>query len=202
MDVQKSLGFLEVQKSIGKIERGSNMKYAYFIDTQVDEERTKNQKLLLLIKDIGLTDDQIFADEDPENKVEFEQLLDVLQAGDTLMVRSVMDLDWDINFLCSDIFPYLSELGVELFSCNEPYLCGEDYAETLKNIIQMVKAFCRSRSRSAYKKAVEEKRVGRPSKTDNVEQAMKLYKSGSYTVSQIETLTGISKSTLYKYLKE
>ena len=59
MDVQKSLGFLEVQKSIGKIERGSNMKYAYFIDTQVDEERTKNQKLFLLIKDIGLTDGQM-----------------------------------------------------------------------------------------------------------------------------------------------
>ena len=39
-------------------------------------------------------------------------------------------------------------------------------------------------------------------KTDDVEKAIKLYQSKIYTVSQIERLTGVSKSTLYRYLKE
>lgn len=53
-----------------------------------------------------------------------------------------------------------------------------------------------------YQKAVDEGRVGRPAKTDDVEKAIKLYETGTYTISQIVQLTGVSKSTLYKYLKE
>lgn len=75
------------------------MIYAYAIDTQIDEENRKNQQVFLKIRELGLTDDTIFMDEEPANKKEFEELLDTISHGDTLLVRSVVDMDGDINCL-------------------------------------------------------------------------------------------------------
>lgn len=44
---------------------------------------------------------------------------------------------------------------------------------------------------------------GRPKKTnDKVKDALKLYDSKQYTIAQIEKFTGISKPTLYRYIRE
>ncbi|MGM1475529.1 helix-turn-helix domain-containing protein, partial [Bacillus cereus group sp. BceL301] len=45
------------------------------------------------------------------------------------------------------------------------------------------------------------KKGGRPTKKeDKVEMAVKMYKSKDYTIKQITVATGISKTTLYRYL--
>lgn len=52
----------------------------------------------------------------------------------------------------------------------------------------------------AKKKGVK---FGRPvANQDRVDHALDLYDSGTYTVKEIERLTGISKSTIYRRLKE
>ncbi|BFH68639.1 hypothetical protein J27TS7_25470 [Paenibacillus dendritiformis] len=44
--------------------------------------------------------------------------------------------------------------------------------------------------------------AGRPRKPDeNVKRAILMYQSKSYTLSEIKEATGISKSTLYRYLE-
>ncbi len=43
---------------------------------------------------------------------------------------------------------------------------------------------------------------GRPKKDDaDIERAVKLYKSESYTITEITLMTGVSKATLYRELK-
>ena len=96
----------------------------------------------------------------------------------------------------------LSDIGVELFSCEEPYFCGEDYKNTLNSFMLLLDYYYKKRRKSGYQKALDEGRVGRPDKSAEVEKAIKLYNSRNYTVAQIEKLTGVSKSTLYKYLRE
>ena len=133
---------------------------------------------------------------------EFFEALDALEKEDMLIIRSVTDLTDDINGLLVELFPLLTEKGVELFSCEESFLCGYEYQNTLVGVIELLRYFRSLKKADNYQRALEAGKVGRPAKTDDVEKAIKLYQSKIYTVSQIERLTGVSKSTLYRYLKE
>lgn len=177
------------------------MQYAYFLEIQKYEDRN-NQKVFQIINDLELPEEQVFADDNPDDRPELENLIDILEEGDLLIIRSVKDITKDITPLYRELFPLLETKGVELFSCEEPYFCGTDYRNTLDNFMLLLDYFYTKRKTSGYQKALDEGRVGRPAKTEGVEKAIKLYESKLYTIAQIEALTGISKSTLYKYLKE
>lgn len=155
-----------------------------------------------MIRELNLPESCVFADTSPENKVEFEQLLDTLKSGDTLLVRSVIDIESDFEVLQHDILPYLSELKIELHSIDEPFLSGLDYMETMKRFVDLIDYYNRQRRKIKYQKAVKEQKVGRPSKSDKIEKAVRLYKSKKYKVDDICSLTGVSKSALYKHLKK
>lgn len=44
---------------------------------------------------------------------------------------------------------------------------------------------------------------GRPKKSaDDVEHAIRLYESGEFSIKEIAKMTGVSASTLYRYLKQ
>ena len=63
--------------------------------------------------------------------------------------------------------------------------------------------FQKKKQQAGYRKACAEGRVGRPpTKSKDIEQAIELYKSDACTISQITALTGVSKTTLYRVLKE
>lgn len=177
------------------------MQYAYFLEVQKYEERN-NQKVFQIIKELELPEEQVFCDDNPDDRTELKNLIDILEEDDLLIIRSVKDITEDITPLYKELFPLLDSKGVELFSCEEPYLCGTDYKRTLNNFILLMDYFYVKRKKSGYQKALDEGRVGRPAKTESVEKAIKLYESNLYTIAQIESLTGVSKSTLYKYLKE
>ena len=177
------------------------MQYAYFLEVQKYEERN-NQKVFQIIKELELPEEQVFCDDKPDDRTELKNLIDILEEDDLLIIRSVKDITEDITPLYKELFPLLDSKGVELFSCEEPYLCGTDYKRTLNNFILLMDYFYVKRKKSGYQKALDEGRVGRPAKTESVEKAIKLYESNLYTIAQIESLTGVSKSTLYKYLKE
>jgi len=161
-----------------------------------------NSKVFGLITAFEIPEEQVFVDEDAENKVELKRLIDLLEHGDTLIIRSARDIAEDLNTLYTILFPELQNRGVELFSCEEPYFCGDTYSDTMDNFVLLLDYFAKKRKQTGYQKALDEGRVGRPAKTEEVEKAMAMYESKLYTISQITQLTGVSKSTLYKYLKE
>ena len=175
------------------------MKYVYFLDVQGQED---NSKVFRLISDFDIPEEQVFVDEDPEVRTELNKLIELLEEGDMLIIRSAKDIADDIDVLYRDFFPNLQNKGVELFSCEEPYFCGDAYYYTLNSFMLFLDYFYKKKRQVGYEKAVDEGRVGRPAKSEDVEKAIAMYESKSYTISQITQLTGVSKSTIYRYLRE
>ena len=175
------------------------MIWAYVLENMGLEDNRNNQNLFLLINDLEIPDDNRYFDCNLD-RPELKNLLEVLQPGDRLAIRSVMDLADSLSDLIG-VLQKLSDKQVTLCSCLEPYLCGEDYLETLTGFAQLYVSFEKKKQQQSYKKAVEDGTVGRPTKAKEVEQALSMYQSGKYKVNQIESITGVSKSTLYRYLK-
>lgn len=172
---------------------------AYVLENMGLEDIRSNQNSFLLIKDLEIPEDNLYFDKDL-HRPELKNLIEVLQPGDRLAIRSVMDLSDTLSDLIS-VLQKLRDKSIILCSCLEPYLCGEDYLETLTDFTQLYVDFEKKKQKQSYQKAVEDGTVGRPAKTREIEQAISMYQSGKYKVTQIEAVTGISKSTLYRYLK-
>ncbi len=174
---------------------------AYVLENVENKDFRNNQPLFLLIKDLEVEDNRIYIDSDTDkSRPELENLLQVLQSGDRLAIRSVQDLADTLSDLIS-VFQKLIDIGITLCSCEEPFLSGDDYLDTLDGFVKLYVDFEKKKQRQGYRQAVNDGTVGRPAKSKEVEQAISMYNSGNYKVSQIEAITGVSKSTLYRYLK-
>ena len=62
--------------------------------------------------------------------------------------------------------------------------------------------FIDRKKKLGYQKAVAEGRVGRPVKAKDLEKAISLYEEGRLDINQVVALTGVSKSTIYRYLNK
>lgn len=175
------------------------MVWAYVLENMGLEDNRNNQNLFLLINDLEIPDDNRYFDCNLD-RPELFKLLEVLQHGDRLAIRSVLDLADTLSDLIR-VLQKLTNKQITLCSCEEDYLCGEDYLDTLNGFVKLYVSFEKKKQQQSYKKAVEEGTVGRPAKTREIEQAISMYQSGKYKVNQIESITGVSKSTLYRYLK-
>ena len=177
------------------------MVWAYVMENGNGAEKHDNTPVFQLIQKMGLTDDQLVFDQ-TEDRVEFCKLLESMGVGDKLIIRSVEDLADDIMGLIT-VFQKLTDKEVSLCSCEEPFLSGEDYLGSITEFTRLYVLFQKKKQVAGYRKACAEGRVGRPpTKSKDIEQAIELYKSDACTISQITALTGVSKTTLYRVLKE
>ena len=177
------------------------MVWAYVMENGNDVEKHDNTPVFQLIQKMGLTDDQLVFDQ-TEARTEFCKLLESLQTGDKLIIRSVADLADDLmDLIC--VFQKLTDKEISLCSCEEPFLSGEDYLGSITEFTRLYVLFQKKKQVAGYRKACAEGRVGRPpTKSKDIEQAIELYKSDACTISQITALTWVSKTTLYRVLKE
>ena len=175
------------------------MIWAYVLENQGVEDLRSNQPVFLLINELGIADDYIVFD-DNTARPELDRLLSELSVGDRLIVRSVEDMADTMENL-TDILQTLTDKQVTLCSCEEDFLCGQDYLCTLTGCIRLLSVFQKKKQRSAYDKAYNAGKVGRPTKIQEIEMAVTMYQSGKFKVAQITAVTGVSKSTLYRYLK-
>ena len=92
---------------------------------------------------------------------------------------------------------------ISFCSCEKLFLSGEDFLGRITDFTRLYVLFQKKKQVAGYRKACAEGRVGRPpTKSKDIEQAIELYKSDACTISQITALTGVSKTTLYRVLKE
>lgn len=177
------------------------MTYAYVLENIEMKEQRNNQPLFLLIEQLEVEEKNLYIDGDTSSKrLELKKLLEEIQPESRLIVRSVVDFsDTLMGLKC--IFQKLTDKKITLFSYEEPFFCGDCFLEYLTGFAQLFVTYERKKQQAGYKKALENGTVGRPKKTKEVEQALTMYKSGIFTISQIEMITSISKSTLYRYLK-
>lgn len=176
------------------------MNWAYVLEVQGKEERD-NTPIFQKIIELDLDGEFIAFDmENGRPQVELEKLITKMQPHDTLYIRSVVDLG-DSMETALNALSALSERQVTLYSCVEPYLDKLGYLETVQGIMQVLEDFKKKKQKRAYYKAVEGGRVGRPSTFRGKEEVVKLYQQGHLDIKGLMILTGLSKSTIYRYLK-
>lgn len=175
------------------------MTWVYILENQGIEDLRSNQPVFHLINELDISDDYIVFDDDTARS-ELDGLLTELNASDRLIVRSVEDMADTIEDL-TDILQLLTNKRISLCSCEEDFLCGENFLATLTGCARLLSGLQKKRQQSAYAKAYNAGKVGRP-KAKSIDKAMSMYQSKAFSISQITAVTGVSKSTLYRHLEK
>lgn len=174
------------------------MIWAYVLENQGVKDTRSNQPIFLLIRQLHVADDNIVVDSDTD-RVELKMMLSSITTGSHLIVRSVLDMADTLEDMLQTL-KILSEKGVTIYSHVEQFLNDLDYLTVLTGCIEIEQAFRAKKREMAYQKAKVSGKVGRPKKKE-VAQALTLYENG-VSVAQVEAVTGVSKSTLYRHIKK
>lgn len=168
--------------------------WAYFTTNIGNIYKVDNRPLFQLIRDSGLEEDSIFTDDATDGYGELERLLEVVGRGDTVMVRSLVDLADDGAGLVERLRVFRDK-GVEVVSISEEWYEGA--VEQVERVVNVERAMTEKKRRLGMERAREDGRMGRKANVNNREQMEKLRNAGM-TVEEICSLCRISRSTYYR----
>ncbi|MCM3668616.1 recombinase family protein [Mesobacillus maritimus] len=143
----------------------------------------------------------------PKKRVELKNMMNTLKQGDKLIINRLSTLADSTRHLV-ELFEMIDKKGANLYCIQEDLdtskEAGYSFQSVLKHIVDFQSDLISERTKQglseAKKKGVS---TGRPRKPDeNVARAIDMYQSNQYTLAQIKEATGISKSTLYRYLEQ
>ncbi|TQR21757.1 recombinase family protein [Psychrobacillus vulpis] len=142
----------------------------------------------------------------PKKREQLEAMLMALQDGDTIVVERM--------FVLADTTRHLVELlklsekdGVTIHFLMEEIQSNEVLTLSLQDMmlhmLQFQSDIVKQSTTLGIAQAKEKgKSIGRPKKSDdNIKKAITMYHSGTFTLLDIKNETGISKTTLYRYLE-
>lgn len=185
---------------------------------------TKDQNLDRQIKELleqGINEREIYADKQSGkdfNRPKYQALKNVLREGDTLIIKSIDRLgrnyieilnEW--KEITKDIKANIKVLDMPLLDTtqNPETLTGTFVADLVLQILSYVaqteRDFNKKRQAEGIAIAKEKgKHLGRPKaeKPDNWNEVIKQWENGEITAVKAMELTGTTKSTFYKLLKE
>lgn len=133
-------------------------------------------------------------------------MLDRLIPGDTIVVTRLFSFADSMRHL-SELLDQFQNRKVYLYSLNENINTREDSGRLFHKHVETILEFHGDLISESTKKGLDEAKekgtkLGRPRKLDeNVMKAIRMYESNKYTLAQIREETGISKTTLYRYLE-
>lgn len=139
------------------------------------------------------------------NRPELSKLLDRMTEGDTVVIESLSRLGRSTKDLI-ELTELFQSKGVHLVSLKESIDTNTSTGKLLFTLMSAIAQFERDviadRTREGLRAARVRGRVGgRPKvSADAVKKAVKLYRTGQYSIREIEELTGVKKSTLYRNL--
>ena len=140
-----------------------------------------------------------------KNRPELTKLLDRITEGDTVVVESLSRLGRSTKDLI-ELTEIFQSKGVNLVSLKESIDTNSPTGKLLFTLMSAIAQFERDviadRTREGLKAARARGRMGGRPRADpeQVKKAVKLYKTEQYSIKEIEELTGIKKSTLYRNL--
>ncbi len=182
------------------------MKNYIFGYARVSTEQQNLDRQLDALKKYGV--DMIYNEKmtgTKRDRPELSKLLDRMTEGDTVVIESLSRLGRSTKDLIE-----LTELfqlkGVHLVSLKESIDTSTSTGKLLFTLMSAIAQFERDviadRTREGLNAArARGRNGGRPrTDTDVVKKAIKLYNTGEYSLKEIEDLTGIKKSTLYRNL--
>ncbi len=140
------------------------------------------------------------------NRPELEKLLERLTEGDTVVVeslsrlgRSTKDLIW--------LMETFNSKGVNLISLKESIDTTTSTGKLLFTLMSAIAQFERDviadRTREGLNSARARGRKGGRPRTDSekLRKAIKLYNTQQYSLAEIEDMTGVKRSTLYRGIR-
>lgn len=140
------------------------------------------------------------------NRPELEKLLERLTEGDTVVVeslsrlgRSTKDLIW--------LMETFNSKGVNLVSLKESIDTTTSTGKLLFTLMSAIAQFERDviadRTREGLNSARARGRKGGRPRTDSekLRKAIKLYNTRQYSLAEIEDMTGVKRSTLYRGIR-
>ena len=142
-----------------------------------------------------------------KDRPELLRMLDMLREGDAVIICELTRLSRSVK----DLF-YLVErvekAGANIKSLKEPWLDtttpqGRLLFTIFSGVSQFERELIRERTMEGLASARARGRMGgRPGKDPKVvEQALTLYDSKAYSVDEISKTTGLSRGTIYKYIR-
>ena len=168
--------------------------WAYFTTNIGSIYKVDNRPLFQLIRDSGLEEDSVFTDDATDGYAELEHLLEVVECGDTVMVRSLVDLADDGTGLVARLRAFRDK-GVEVVSINEEWYEGA--VEQVERMVILERAMAEKKRRLGMERAREDGRMGRKADQTKKERMAKLRNAGM-TVEEVCDLCGVSRSTYYR----
>ncbi len=140
-----------------------------------------------------------------KDRPELSKMLDRVTDGDTVVVESLSRLGRSTKDLI-ELMELFQSKGVHLVSLKENVDTSTSTGKLLFTLMSAIAQFERDviadRTREGLNAARARGRMGgRPKiNRDSVRKAVKLYNTGQYSIKEIEELTGVKKSTLYRNL--
>ena len=140
------------------------------------------------------------------DRPELNRLKDKIRTGDVLVVESFSRLGRSTKNLI-ELVEWFENKGVKIISIKENFDTTTPHGKLMLTVFQAFSQFERDLIVQRTKEGLENARArgrkgGRPKvKNKNIEQAIKLYDSMDYSISEIVKMSGVSQSTLYRYLK-
>lgn len=141
-----------------------------------------------------------------KERPELAKLLDRMTEGDVVVIESLSRLGRSTKDLI-ELTELFQSKGVHLVSLKENVDTSTSTGKLLFTLMNAIAQFERDtiadRTREGLRAARARGKVGRRprSNPDAVRKAVKLYHTGQYSIQEIEELTGVKKSTLYRNLK-
>ena len=181
------------------------MIYGYARVSTLDQNLDRQ---VIMLKQRGI--DELFTEKisgTKKNRPELDRLLAQLQDGDTVIVESQSRLGRSTKNLI-ELVELFQTKGVQLVSLKESIDTSTPSGKLLFTLMSAIAQFERDtiaeRTAEGLKAARAKGHVGgRPrTKKEKLVHALRLYTTGEYTLKEIEELTGVKKSTLYRYMKE
>lgn len=142
-----------------------------------------------------------------DDRPELIRLLDQLREGDILVVYKLDRLGRS-TFKLLELTAEFEKKGVEFVSIvdgiDTTTPLGKFFFRTMASIAELERDIIAERTRAGLQAARARGRNGGRPQIDKkkVSIALDLYHAGNMSVSEIEKQTGVSKATLYRYLKK
>lgn len=141
-----------------------------------------------------------------KERPELDKLLDQLRPGDTIIISELTRLSRSTKDLF-ELVEVIHSKGSDIKSLKESWLdTTTPQGKLMFTIFAGISQFERDLISQRTKEGLEAARArgrngGRPAKDNKqIELALKMYKSMEYSISEITKATGVSKTTLYRYI--
>ncbi|MGG0717226.1 recombinase family protein [Robertmurraya massiliosenegalensis] len=179
------------------------MLIGYMRPSNEDPNCEEQQKKL-----IEMNCDSIISEEhsSPKKRGQLKSLMNSLNKHDKIVTPQLSSFADSSRHLV-ELLEILDSKGAFILSLKEGIDTSNErhihFYKTVKHLVDFQSDLISEKTKQGISEAKENGvTTGRPRKPDeNVQRAIEMYQSRNYTLAQIKEETGISKSTLYRYLE-